>query len=351
MRTMKTFLKRIICLAAVLLMAGGMFFSASADQEVQFKNYKDVLKYIKENQPTDLDIGTMKIRPSELEQIADALPEGGKLSFSMKWCGTVISDTDEEIDLNGDATVIHESDLEILIRLIPGLKKIDLKKHKNLSNKQMIPLVEKYPDVEFVWRLTLGGAYHLATDVSAFSTMKTEDEGHRCRSEELDVLKYVKNLKALDLGHAYITTLDFLDGMDLELLILADNKITDISKLAEQTHLQYLELFRNNITDISPLAACTELIDLNLVITKVTDLTPLDACTKLERLWLCTYVQTTIPDEANIAHFKETHPNCDVRIDLGHPTGDGWRDVPRYRHYRKCFDNRVWIPFSEMTQK
>ena len=350
MRAMIAFLKRTVCLAAALILAAGILFPASADQEVKFKNYKEIMKYISENNPTDLDIGTVKLAPSDLAKIADALPEGGKLSFSTKWCGTVISDTDEVIDLNGDATVVRESDLEILIRLVPGVKKIITSAHRNLSNDQMIPFVEKYPDIEFVWLINLARSYRLASDVSAYSTNKTEDEGHRLRSNELDVLKYAKNLKALDLGHSAITTLDFLKGMDLELLILSDNKITDISILAEMPHLQYLELFRNNITDLTPLAACTELVDLNLAITKVTDLTPLDACTKLERVWLATYKQTTLPSEENLAHFKETHPNCDVRINLGHPTGY-WREHPRYEHYRKCFKNRVWVPFSEMEKK
>ena len=349
MRAMSAFLKRTVCLAAALVMAAAMLCCASADQEVRFKNYNEIMKYIRENTPESLDIGLVKLAPKDLEKIADALPEGGKLSFSIKWCGTVISDTDELIDLNGDATVVRESDLEILIRLVPGVKKIILSAHRNLSNKQMIPIIEKYPEIEFVWLMNLGGAYRLASDVSAYSTNKTEDEGHRLRSDELDVLKYARNLKALDLGHSAITSLDFLKGMDLELLILAENNITDISVLAEMPHLQYLELFRNHITDLSPLAACTELVDLNLAITRVTDLTPLDACTKLERLWLACAKQTIVPDEANLAHFKETHPNCEVRINLGHPTGY-WREHPRYTHYRNCFKKRVWIPFSEMEK-
>ena len=351
MRTKAGILRRAICLAVLLMMSAGALVPASADQEVRFKNFNAIMKYIQENSPSDLDIGSVKLKPADLEKIADALPEGGKLRFSTRWCGTVISDTDELIDLNGDATVVRVSDLEILIRLVPGVKKIILSAHRNLSNDQMIPVIEKYPEIEFVWLINLGGAYRLASDVSAYSTNKTEDEGHRLKSEELDVLKYAKNLKALDLGHSAITSLDFLKGMDLEFLILSDNRITDISILAEMPHLQYLELFRNNITDISPLAACTELIDLNLVITKVTDLTPLDACTKLERLWMATYKQTTIPDAANLEHFKSTHPECDVKMDLGHPTGDGWRDHPRYAFYRNSFKKRVWTPFSEMDSK
>ena len=343
------FLKRIICLAAALLLAAGMLSCASADEEAKFKDYRDVMKYIQENNPKDLDIGYVRLRPSDLANIADALQEGGKLSFSTKWAGAMISDKDESIDLNdaGDTTV-RVSDLETLIRLIPGLKEINVKNHKNLSNKQMIPLIEKYPDVEFIWKVSLSNAYRVPSDATAFTTNKSEKEGYKLHSSDMDALKYVKNLKALDIGHCAITSLDFLKGMDLELLILADNGITDISVLAEMPHLQYLELFRNNITDITPLASCTELIDLNIAITKVTDLTPLDACTKLERVWLCTYLQSKVPDEANKEHFRSTHPDCILKDDLTHPTSHDWREHPRYNFYRRNLLSHTWVPFSEM---
>ncbi len=351
MRTRNMFLKRMICLAAALLMAAGMVCTASADQDVVFNNVKEVMKYIQANNPTDLDLGTLRVSPKELERIANALPEGAKLHFSTKYCGTVISDTDEIVDLNNGDTFVRASDLEIMIRLMPGVKKIIVSNHKNLSNKEMIPLIEKYPDIEFVWKVSLSSAYRVPSDATAFTTNKSEKEGYKLHSSDMYALKYVKNLKALDIGHCAITSLDFLEGMDLELLILSDNKITDISILGTMPHLQYLEVFRNNITDISPLANCTELIDLNISITKVTDLTPLDACTKLERLWLCTKEQTVIPSEENKDHFRSTHPDCIVMDKLYHPTSHDWREHPRYNFYRKNLLSRTWIPFSEMDNQ
>lgn len=346
MKTIRERLRRILCLAAAAAVLACLAVSAQADPEVRFKSYNDVMKYIQANQPADLDIGSVRIKPTELEKIADALQEGGKLQFSTSWCGTVISDMDELIDLNGSKTHVTVKDLEILIRLVPGVKKIILSAHRNLSNKEMIPILEQYPDIEFVWLINLANAYTLSSDATAYSTMKGEKTGRKLKSSELEVLKYAPNLRALDLGHHAITSLDFLKGLDLELLILADNDITDITVLAEMPHLQYAELFMNDITDISPLAACTELLDLNLCFNKITDLTPLDACTNLERLWAIRNKE--LGEEAQ-QYFIGSHPDCETVFfsRSNSSTGEGWRDHPRYKHYVPCFKSHNWIPFSE----
>ena len=70
----------------------------------------------------------------------------------------------------------------------------------------------------------------------------------------------------------------------------------------------------------------------------------------LERLWLCTYMQTTVPDEANKEHFRQTHPNCILRDDISHPT-HLWREHPRYEFYRKNLLSHNWVSFSEMDQQ
>ena len=348
MRRMGSFLKKVLCLA-MAFMAAGITATAAADGELHFKDYRAVLKYIEKNNPTDLNIGSVRIKPSELDIIAKALPEGGKLSFSTSWCATVISDTDEVIDLTGWKNNVTVNDLEILIRLVPGVKKIITKTHRKLSNDEMIPLIEKYPDIEFVWLINLGKHYTLASDDTAYSTMKGEKTGYKLHSSELEALKYAKGLKALDLGHHAITSLDFLRGMDIEMLILADNDITDLSVLAELPHLQYAELFMNDITDVTPLAACTELLDLNLCFNHVTDLSPLDSCRNLERLWASFNKEM---GEETQQHFRETHPDCTAAFTTSHhsSTSDGWRDHPRYTHYVSCFKKHVWIPFSEMGE-
>ncbi len=343
MRTRKSLMRRGISLViAVLTLC--LACTAPAEPPAKFRSCNDVMKYIKANQPTDLDIGSVRLKPSDLDRISKALPEGGKLQFSTAWCGTVISDTDELIDLNGSKNNVSINDLEILIRLVPGVRKIILSAHRNLSNKEMIPMLEKYPDIEFVWLINLANAYTLSSDATAYSTMKREKQGRALRSSELEVLKYAPNLKALDLGHHAITSLDFLKGLDLELLILADNQITDISVLADMPHLQYAELFLNDITDVSPLAACTDLLDLNLTWNKITDLTPLDSCTKLERLWSSFNKKMS---EETKQHFIDTHPDCIADFTNWHSTADGWRDHPRYAHYVSCFKKHTWIPFSE----
>jgi Leucine-rich repeat (LRR) protein len=67
---------------------------------------------------------------------------------------------------------------------------------------------------------------------------------------------------------------------------LSNNRITDISPLAELTNLQTLRLNENQITDISPLAELTELTELYLSENRIADLSPLAGLTGLQRLEL-----------------------------------------------------------------
>src|SRR5690606_573058 len=60
-------------------------------------------------------------------------------------------------------------------------------------------------------------------------------------------------------------------------LDLAENQITDISPLAEQTLFRFLDLSKNPITDIQPLAEMGSLYSLNLSHTNIRDTAPLSS--------------------------------------------------------------------------
>ena len=62
-------------------------------------------------------------------------------------------------------------------------------------------------------------------------------------SKDIQVLKYCTDLQALDLGHQRITDLSVIGNYlkDLRILILADNKVSDVSPLANLKHLHYLQ--------------------------------------------------------------------------------------------------------------
>ena len=121
----------------------------------------------------------------------------------------------------------------------------------------------------------------------------------------MEALKYVHGLKALDLGHNDITTLDWLHYCpDLELLILSDNwKIKDMTEIGALTHLQYLERFWG-----------TRMYSLS---------------------------------EEEKERFIRVHDGVQISFNAKHQTSDGWREHERYVHYCWCLKHQEWIPFSE----
>ena len=294
--------------------------------------------------PESVDIGRVYWSLPKIQEYVENLPEGtpvtGEFSFHKKF----FSITAEELDLDKVSGSIKPEDLECMIAFMPNLKKISVKWHAELNNDRMIPLVEKYPDVTFVWALKIN-RYKIYTDVTAFSTKSTDSDPRYLKSRDCELFKYLPGLRALDLGHQNITDISFLRYLpELRILILADNDIRDITPIGELRYLQYLELFMNyKVTDISALANCTELLDLNLSYVKNTTLKPLEACTKLERFWA---VGSRVSSEEK-QDFRAAHPDCDALFRAkGSSTYDPWRKHSRYTQYRRMFETGVWTEFE-----
>lgn len=331
-------------IAAVTICCAG---AAGAEQPV-LNNVNKALAYVDEHRPEELDLGKVRMRPSELYTIKLRMPENAVLHFETTWQDTVITDRDTELNLRSMSYKITEEELEQLIAIVPGVQKIDVAGRNYPANKVMISLVEKYPEIEFVWIIRLNSGHALRTTDTAYSSFNdpTNKKLVRITSEDLEVLRYAPGLKALDLGHNAITSLDFLQYFpDLELLILGDNPIEDIGILGTMKHLKYLELFSVPLGDVSPLANCTEMLDLNLsYCKKVQDLEPLSGMKALERFW-GTHMDG-ISGEQQEAFTKE-HPGTDIKFNAKHATSDGWREHERYDHYIWCLKNHTWIPFDQ----
>ena len=337
-------IRRIICavlLAALMLPVSG----AAAEETPKFVNPQSAVKYVKANQPTALTIEGVKWTPKELYSVRKAMPEGSEFHFSTEWGGITVTDEAEDLDLTGIKKAVTGEDLEALVLMCPKIKRIDNSKKRSPSNNVMIPLVEKYPDVQFEWVVHLGGSHYVATTETAFSTFNEPFDPDSLSSKQLMKLKYCPRMKALDLGHNRITDLEFLQYVpDLEFLIVGDNMIKDLTPISQLKHLQYAELFSNYFTDITPLASCTELIDLNICYARVTDFSVLDNLENLERFW-ATMIRG-LPEEEK-ERFKRVHPNVEVDFEGSHATTNGWRKHPRYKHYIWCLKNRTWIPFDQ----
>ena len=345
---MKEIRRRIGIIFCALLLLPAACGAESGQPKLNTVN--KALAYVAQEQPQELDLGQVRMSPQDLWKIREKMPENSVLHFSTQWGGTVITDKDEAVNLNSAKGGVSAEALDKLVQLLPGVKRIDVSKHRQLSVDAMAPLLEKYPQVTFVWYVLLNRRHSLISDNTAYSSFNEPMEKAKLTSEQLDRLKYAPGIKALDLGHNKITSLDFLKYFpDIEFLILGDNDISDIEVLGTLKHLKYLEMFSVPITDISPLANCTELLDLNLSYCNgVTDLSPLDGLTTLERFW--GNHMDGVSDEQK-TKFIETHPQTKAVFYGNHATSDGWRDHDRFQHYRWCLHAHTWIPFDQALPK
>ena len=325
-------------LALALLLAGAL----AEEESLDLTDYEAVLAYVTQEAPAELRLGETKFSLEQLRALKEALPPEAEFSFTMYLCKTWIDSTSTVVDLDQGKGLIEGEDLETILYLMPQVTRIDAYTHQNLDNEIMMPIVDKYPDVWFGWLVRLGKAYKIRSDCTAFSTRKGPSAPFYT-SEDLEVLRYVPGLKAIDVGHNHVDDLHFLTYFDdLRLLILADNNITDISALSQFKNLEYLELFMNDITDVTPLAGLTNLVDLNLCHNQVSDLSALDGV-PLERFY-CSY--NNVSDE-EIARFESIHPDCETNWLVYSSTGAQWRESYKYDQYRMMFVHRIWEPFQE----
>ncbi len=262
--------------------------------------------------------------------------------------GKTVSNGVEELDLSGTRLSGPEQAEEALA-LLPRLKKLILC-DTGLTDEQMAALSAAHPQVRFVWTVQIG-PHRVRTDATGFSTANpskytnpnASDEYNervrttkRLKEGDLAPLVYCTDLVALDLGHNYLTDADLAviaQLQNLEILILADNKITDISALKSLKKLRYIELFMNEIPDVSPLASLTELVDVNICNIGLTDLSPLYGMTWLERLWYGMNPASRADEEALAAALPECQCNYTTRDE----TGEGWREHERYTWMRSFF--------------
>jgi len=259
--------------------------------------------------------------------------------------GTPWDSFTEELDLSGAQIDSYEAFSDAVGRF-PKLRKLAL--HDcSLSNEQLAALRDRYPDAGVVWTVRFD-RWSVATDAIAFSMMQHGLNNNRKHTEDVQVLRYCRDLIALDLGHNDIADIGWITELkNLQVLILADNwSLKDITPIGTLTKLKYLELFMNiYMTDITPLANLSELVDVNLVVTGITDITPLLSCKKLERIWLGEVVVRQIGEEG-VAALQNAFPNAEYDLVSAGSTKRGWREHPRYYAYMEMFEtNQPVAPF------
>ena len=262
--------------------------------------------------------------------------------------GRVQASTDAEyLDL-GREYITNWNTFYRFLDQFTNLKKVDM--FATAVNRDRIAkLVERYPDIEFGWTIQLAD-HQIRTDQTAFSTLHVTDTPWKHSEIEFGVLKYCKQLKALDLGHNIIKDVSFLyDLPQLRVLILALNQIEDITPIGSLKNLEYLELFINHVTDISPLASLPHLMDLNICRNYIEDLTPLYGMKQLKRLWMNYYnrhgSQNTI---GSVEELRKALPDTVIDSTTFDSTDGGWRRPhPHYDVIREIFKTGVYVPFED----
>jgi len=283
--------------------------------------------------------------------LACAAAAEGTASRTITFWNTVISEEDTEVTFEGNEFV-HLPELDQMLNGMPNLKKVNMW-DKRLFLNEILDLFTYHPDVEFGMTIELNKSHILRTDLTAYSTLGRQPQIAQMHTWFFTCLK---QLKALDIGHMNVHSVDFLtETAPLKILIIADNGLKNINALSSQTELEYLEIFKNYITDLSPLSGLTELRDLNIGYNDIRDLSPLDGLQKLERLW--TMGNWWLPEE-EIERFKQLHPNCEVVTfsygatgnqcdpaysEMKQIPGTSWRHHPHYDTIHWIFDHSEYI--------
>ncbi len=257
------------------------------------------------------------------------------------------ADTDSEYLNLDDVEKIRDWDaFYAFLDRFPLLKQVDMF-NVPVDYIRAEDLHARFPSVEF--GLTMRFSEHtVRTDATAFSTQHVHSaQWHNV--QQLAVLRFCRNMYALDIGHNNFTDLSFLREMpQLRVLILAVGPATDLSPLAELEHLEYLELFWNRITDISPLTSMKYLMDLNLVNNLIRDLSPLKELKSLQRLWIYMYDRgnTDPVRPAIMADLQAALPNCWIN-GWDTSTAGGWREHPRFQVLKRVFKTGQYEPFED----
>jgi len=268
-----------------------------------------------------------------------------------------IKDTDEEY-----------AALEAFLSQLPELQHVDMFA-TDIPQNRLEALAKKFPGIEFGWTIYIPcrnelrpdrGPHRIRTDQTAFSTLHNIS----CTSHDETVwrvLKYCKNLLALDVGHNNtLSDLSFLyDLPNLKVLILSFNlHLDDITPIGSLKDLEYLEICKNEVHDLSPLANCTNLVDLNICTNRVQDLTPLYGLKKLRRLYLMScqnYSGNPIPG-AQWREVQDALPDCEVNNSAIN-IGGAWKQHPRYDTLKEMFGfgnlstipvEQHYVPFSTL---
>ncbi len=279
---------------------------------------------------TDCWLDTETLRPLA-EERPDLL-----VVWTMDLYGVTVSTDAEEIDLSNHTVRDGGGIIENVLPCFPLLKKVDMTRC-GLSNEEMDALDRRHEDVRFVWTVYFS-IFSLKTDATNFIAARFVNHAP-LYSGQCIVLRYCRDLQALDLGHKNLTDLSFLYELPkLKYLILVENDIRDITPIGSLQDLIYLEIFWTKVEDLSPLIRCRKLQDLNICYIYSQPDPAFEVLMQmpwLERLWYCGNALSAEQIDALAANM----PDCEMYLlPHGESTGGTWRTHPHYYEMRDFFE-------------
>lgn len=269
--------------------------------------------------------------PEQIYALREAYP---KVSFAWNFTfkDFALDESTETLDLTGIPTTMEE--IEAILPYLPNLTYVDMT-DCGIDNEAMDALNARHENVKIVWTVTLGTWYRVKTDITWF--MPVQDDYYP-KFDELYNLRYCHDIIALDIGHRYVTTCDFVAYMpNLKYLLLADTAVSDLTPVSNCKELVYLELFLSHVRDLSPLLECTKLEDLNLHYTSTRDQAHVVAqMTWLKNVWW-NHSPGSRLSRADQQMLKAALPECTFNFDCESSTGGGWRRLANYYAQRDIF--------------
>ena len=223
-------------------------------------------------------------------------------------------------------------DLRQLLPSLPKLRKLVLL-DSGFESADLDALDREFPEVRIVWNVDIGGV-NLRTDALYYAPNKFNNV--RCYDEDMEPIRYCRDLICVDVGHRQVTHCEWVRFMPhLKYLILADTGIRDLTPVGNLKELVFLEVFLTNVKDLSPLQGCTALEDLNISYIQCKDPEPIIAMPWLKRLW---WGGSPMP----MYTLQQKLPDTRVECNAGSSTGKDWRQGQHY------FDMRDLIGMEYM---
>jgi len=266
----------------------------------------------------------------EVKQLKDAAPNV-RIKYTFELYGETITTDDEEMLFRNKRKYINNDTLYQLRQALDIMNNCTRVVLDNTaaSDSEVAQLREDYRGkTSIVWRVYFADYGSSLTDVEVLRVVYDLGDDN-CKS-----LKYLENVKYMDLGHnEYLDYCDFVSSMtELEVAIISGAPIKSLEPFANCKKLKFLEMANcSYIPDLEPLRNCTELEMLNISFTSITDLTPIDELP----ITHLTAVKNQLSDEEEL-RYTEAHPDCWIVMTGDQPYGQGWR-------YDK--DNQTKLPW------